>query len=297
MEPTRSPSLPRRLLLATDLSSRCDRALDRAVALTKRWSAELIAVHAIEQAPAFIESRERRERFWHTQPDRSAAAARQLRADILDDGVEATVVVEEGDPAEVVIRTAQQRDVSLVVTGPARAEPFGRLLLGAAVERLVRQAPAPVLVVRKRVRSPYRRIVVATDFSAASSQALATAAAMFGDAELTLLHAYQTPFAGLASAEGSEAASGRLAREEAEAFVAATMLPETVRSSLKLLIESGRPEGVLCDYVTQQDVEMVVVGRRGRNAVLDILLGSTAQTLLDILPCDMLVVNGPVGGR
>jgi nucleotide-binding universal stress UspA family protein len=44
-------------------------------------------------------------------------------------------------------------------------------------------------------------------------------------------------------------------------------------------------------------VELVVVGRRGRNAVLDILLGSTAQTLLDILPCDVLVVNGPVAGR
>lgn len=297
MEPTRSPSLPRRLLLATDLGSRCDRALDRAVELTKRWKAELTAVHALEQAPAFVHARERRERFWHTQQDRVGAVARRLRGDILDDGVEAQVVVEEGDPADVVIRVAEERDPSIIVAGHARDEPFGRLLLGATVDRLVRQAPAPVLVVRNRVRGPYRRIVVATDFSPASAQALATAAAMFADTELTLLHAYQAPFAGIASAEGSEAASGRLAREEAEAFVAGILLPDPVRAALKLLIESGRPEGVLCDYVSQQDVELVVVGRRGRSGVLDILLGNTAQTLLDILPCDVMVVNGPVAGR
>lgn len=287
-----TPSLPRRLLLATDLSSRCDRALDRAVELARRWDAELTAVHALEQAPAFAAAQERRKRFWHTRQDRSLAMARQLRADILDDGVEAVVVVEEGDPGDVVVRAAEARDVSLIIAGHARAEPFGRLLLGATVERLARHATAPVLVVRNRVRGPYKRVVVASDFSPASAQALATAAALFGDAQLALLHAYEAPFSGLASTPGSEGAWARMAREEAEAFVAGVALPEAIRPALNLLVEAGRPEGVLCDYVVQQDVDLVVVGRRGRSAVADLLLGSTAHTLLDILPCDVMVVTG-----
>jgi nucleotide-binding universal stress UspA family protein len=294
MESTGSPSLPRRLLLATDLSSRCDRALDRAVELTRRWKAELTAVHALEQEPAFADARERRKRFWHTDQDRTLAIAKQLRADILDDGVEAAVVVEEGDPADVVVRTAEASDASLIITGHARAEPFGRLLLGATVERLARQAAAPLLVVRNRVRGPYRRVVVATDLSPASAQAVTTAAALFGEAQLTLLHAYQAPFGGLASAQGSEAAGARTAREEAEGFLASVVLPDPIRASIKLLVEAGRPEGVLCDYVSQQDVDLVVVGRRGRSVVADLLLGSTAHLLLDILPCDVMVVNGSV---
>jgi nucleotide-binding universal stress UspA family protein len=286
---------PRKLLLATDLSSRCDRALDRAAALARRWEAELTAVHALEVTPEFTAARSRRQRFWHTQEDRAVAVARQLREDMHDDGVKAAVVVQEGEPADLVLRTAERDDADLILTGHARAEPFGRLLLGATVERVVRHAKAPVLVVRNRVRGPYRNVLVATDFSPSSAQALTTAAALFGDARLTLLHVYQAPFAGMASA--GTAAYGRMAREEAEAFVAAAALPDPVRQSLTLLVEPGRPDGVLPDYVAQQAVEMVVLGRRGRSVVLDVLLGSTADVLLHQLPCDVMVVRGTDAGR
>lgn len=40
------------LLLATDLSSRCDRASDRAAQLAQAWSAKLLVLHAIDPAYA-----------------------------------------------------------------------------------------------------------------------------------------------------------------------------------------------------------------------------------------------------
>lgn len=40
------------LLLASDLSSRCDRASDRAVQLARAWKAKLLVVHAIDPAYA-----------------------------------------------------------------------------------------------------------------------------------------------------------------------------------------------------------------------------------------------------
>lgn len=39
---------PHRILLASDLSSRGDRALDRAAQLAQQWGAELLILHAIE---------------------------------------------------------------------------------------------------------------------------------------------------------------------------------------------------------------------------------------------------------
>jgi nucleotide-binding universal stress UspA family protein len=39
---------PKQVLLATDLSARCDRALDRAVQLTEAWQAELTAVNVLD---------------------------------------------------------------------------------------------------------------------------------------------------------------------------------------------------------------------------------------------------------
>jgi nucleotide-binding universal stress UspA family protein len=286
---TSSQGPPRKLILATDLSGRCDRALDRAVDLTRRWSSGLTAVHALEQLPEFTNARRR---FWRTSEDRSAAVARQLRDDIRDDGVEAQVVVEEGDPAELVLRVAAGLQADLVLAGPARSEPFGRLLLGATVERLVRRADAPVLVVRKRVRGAYGNIVVASDFSASSARALETAAALFPGARLTVFHAFQTPFAGMGSADDAGRAWASMARTEGEAFLAGVSLSEETRRELRLLVEPGRPDGVLREYVEHQDVELVVLGRGGRSVVMELLLGSTSDALLHLLPCDVLVVRG-----
>lgn len=43
---------PRTILLATDLSARSDRALDRAVQLARQWNSKLLIVHALEKPPA-----------------------------------------------------------------------------------------------------------------------------------------------------------------------------------------------------------------------------------------------------
>ena len=47
--PEESP-MPRHLLLATDLSARCDRALDRAAQLAREWYADLLAVNVLNPA-------------------------------------------------------------------------------------------------------------------------------------------------------------------------------------------------------------------------------------------------------
>jgi hypothetical protein len=55
-EPSWMKGPPRRVLLATDLGARCDRALDRAAALASGWQAELVVVHALEEVDDFYVS-------------------------------------------------------------------------------------------------------------------------------------------------------------------------------------------------------------------------------------------------
>jgi nucleotide-binding universal stress UspA family protein len=279
------------LLLATDLGPRSDRALDRAGQLATAWRAQLTVVHALEQAPEFLGSPGRKGRFWRVGEDRVSAVARQLRADMMDDGVAASVVVEDGDPADLVLETARRTGTELIVTGLARAEPFGRLFPGTTVERLVRRADAPVLMVRNRVRGAYRRIFVGTDFSPACAGALMVAACWFPDAQITLFHAAEPPLAGLASRDEPAVEWMRVARTEAEGFLASAAIPVARRPSVAIVIEQGRPESVLRDYAEQDDFDLVVVGRRGRNPVADLLLGSTADAIMHQVPSDVMVVR------
>ncbi len=52
---------PRKILLATDLSARSDRAMDRASALMQQFNAELVVVHVLEATEELRSVR--RERF------------------------------------------------------------------------------------------------------------------------------------------------------------------------------------------------------------------------------------------
>src|SRR3546814_17940269 len=73
-------SPPTRILVATDLSCRCDRALDRAVALAQQWAAELVAVAVMETSAA--DMLEARPRQWRRQADPAERLRWRLARDV-----------------------------------------------------------------------------------------------------------------------------------------------------------------------------------------------------------------------
>jgi nucleotide-binding universal stress UspA family protein len=56
--------------------------------------------------------------------------------------------LKEGDPAAEILRLAQEARVDLIVMGMHGRTGLGRLLMGSVAERVVRQAPCPVLTVK-----------------------------------------------------------------------------------------------------------------------------------------------------
>lgn len=293
-EPSTGDSVAVKILLATDLSARCDRALDRAAQLVRQWDARLYAVHALEPLGDDFDSRLADVPGWRGSTTRSSDVAQQLAEDIDDEQVAATIIVEEGGADEVVLEAAQRESVDLVITGVAHEEPFGRMALGRTVEHLVRRANAPVLVVRNRARTAYRNIVVATDFSEHSRHALHVATRFLPHAQLTLFHAYDPVYAGWRDSESSPEAGIAIARRDCEAFLAATGLPEAVRTRINIAVAYGAPAPLLRDHVAKTRADLVVLGTQGRSAIVNALLGSTAALLLHSLPCDVMLVRAPV---
>lgn len=287
----RPGTFPQRLVLATDLSPRCDRALDRAVQLARGWRAELLVLTVLE-APARPDSL-----GVATWPPDDAATRerlvlRQLRRDIAGLDVPAVARVVRGETADTIRLVAEQTGAGLIVTGVARNEFFGRLLLGSTVERLVRTTREPLLVVRSRVHGPYRRIVVATDFSDASLHALRLVASLFPQADLTLYHAFTARFHGTAD-EGAAAMRETIEREECAAFLERAALPAEARARLRVVVEYGVIETALARHVRDHEADLVAVATVGRSGIAGVLLGNTAARLIDWVPCDTLIVRPP----
>ena len=281
---------PRHLLLATDLSVRCDRALDRATQLANEWHAKLVALNVLDPA-AFPDqvlawaSGASDEQLLHV-------ARQQLAHDLAAANVPATLrLVRSEDTTAAIRKIAANTQSGLVVTGVSRNETLGRFLLGSTVENLARSLSQPLLVVRKRAHGSYQRIVVATDFSESSRHALLAAARLFPGRELIPYHAHALSMSGLTNAPPHSGICARIEETECTAFLAATAFPEDMK--VRPVIECGAIESTLTRYVREHDIDLVVMGSHGRSGLMSLLIGSTATKLLNWLPCDTLLLRDP----
>ncbi|WP_413629932.1 universal stress protein [Novosphingobium sp. JCM 18896] len=161
------------------LTPRCDRALDRAVQLAEEFQAELGAAYimAPTDTPEYYLDRSRRS--WGRIPDSVERMGWRLRRDLGSALYPIRAIVEEGAPAERLVDLATRENCDLVVTGNAGPESLSRMIIGSTITRLIRGLKLPVLMVHDRSVRSYRNILIATDFSEASLQALQSTAALF----------------------------------------------------------------------------------------------------------------------
>lgn len=282
---------PRKVLVATDLTTRSDRALDRAMSLCAHWGAQLVALHVLERPPQDSYAAP----LAATPPSGQAlreTAARQLGEDLGIDG--AKILVAQGDADEEILRAADAEGCDLIVVGIGRNGPPGQSALGGTVSQLIRRARPPVLIVRKRARRAYLNITVATDFSAPSRHGLEAAAHLFSQHALTAFHAYEAPMAGLTiTTTSAQDAYRAVTEQEWGRFLIGVTAPHADWRPPELRLTSGVPARELSDYAHSHKVDLVVVGSHGRSSVLEALLGSVAKEIVDWSPCDVLVVRDP----
>lgn len=282
--------IPSSILLATDLSARSDRALDRAVRLAREWRAELVIATVVESLPESS-----RDLIEGPGPRGGGSPVERARRRLLNDLGElpgnVRILVEEGEPAAQIATIAEREGCGLIVTGTARDETLGRMVLGTTVERLVRASPIPVLVVKRRAMRDYRQLLVTTDFSEASAYSLGLAAGLFPDAALALLHGHEIPFA-LSSREDTFLDyQWRIEQTEVDAFLDRSGLEAGRRAGLELLMEQGDPVHLAQTYIADHDIQLTVVASHGRSALYELAIGSIAKRLVEALDSDILLVR------
>lgn len=72
----------------------------------------------------------------------------QPKAILKEAGVEARLLLREGDPAYEIVQVAQTEGYDLIVVGHRGLSPIKAFLLGSVSSRIVTHAPCSVLVVR-----------------------------------------------------------------------------------------------------------------------------------------------------
>ena len=136
------------LLVAYDFSDHSELALNLGLSIAQEYQAELHLLHVL---PPF--SLEEPEISWYPLGKEGVyhKAARRLQKAVPDEAhlwCKIKNVICEGQPYREIIHYAQQHDIDLVCLG-AQGAGFGLItLFGSNVDRVLRQAPCPVLVAR-----------------------------------------------------------------------------------------------------------------------------------------------------
>ena len=204
------------------------------------------------------------------------------------------VIVRERAWLEI-IRRVQRRENDLVVV--ARRNQLDAGALGGIARKLMRKCPCPVWVVKLEGALEPRTIVAATDFSEVGNLAVVLAAdlARVASSELHVVHAWQAP---IVVPVASELEAPPLAPAELEELqktveerLESTLRPLDLPVSTRRHVPCEAPSRAIRELVEKISADLLVMGTVSRAGIAGLLMGNTAERLLDRVHCSMLTVK------
>lgn len=282
-----------RILVASDLSRRSDRAVRQALHLSRRFGAPLTVLHVVDDelpAPVF-------------QSDCEQAMA-SLRGSVEQWGGGDTANVEVrvvgGLDFQAIVDAGDAEDAALIVLGAHRRNILKDVFTGTTVERVIRTTTRPVLVVKRPEPGDYVCTLAAVALVAEAAEVVRLARRLSGCNTLYLAHALTDVVVGqMTVADAPHAAIEEYRRSmtaRCRGFLADIAADAGLGGGdwLPVVDWGSAAERTLATAQTF-GADLCVVGTRthARGSAARFLLGSVAEELLRDLPCDVLAVPLP----
>lgn len=233
----------------------------------------------------------------------------RLANGLREQGIE-TTATEASDVAihTGVLRKVLKSEPALVIKDTHPHSLLRRTVFANTDWQLIRLCPAPLLFVRPGAWRQPPRIAAAIDIAVPGEKPaaldhllLATGEtfALAARSSLEAVHvhvpvsdvvasatALAVPMAAGFDADRIVADGVALARAQFDDLAAAHHVCAKDRH---LLI--GRPAEALVDFVRHSSIDLLIMGAYARGLVYNVLVGSTTERILDLLPCDVLVMK------
>ncbi|MFA1609744.1 universal stress protein [Halobellus rubicundus] len=293
------------VLFPTDGSGGAARVLDHVLDLAEAHDATL---HILSAAQTDSDALTRGREDIAAEIESRARAAVDTAADrAADRGVETVRAVETAAPADAIVAYAASGGddgdggVDLIAMPTHGRTGIERLLLGSTTERVVRRSPAPVLAVgpdeERELAYPYERVLAPTDGSACADVAVGLGAdlAAATDARLDVLSVVDVAHLGLDARvdlqiDQLEANAEQFVESGVDLASDAGVAEEAITSEVVTGTSAHRE---INKYVSEHDVDLIVVGTHGRTGVDRYLLGSVTEKLLRTASVPVLTVRRP----
>jgi universal stress protein E len=293
MQPVKS------ILVDVDATAAVHPAMTRAVNLARACGARIKLVDVVN-IPADAR------RYLSPDAEETLISSRRLQLERLaseakDCAAEAEILA--GRPAIALIQEVIRSGHDLLVRSHARdlVAPHPKMF-GAIDMQLFRECPCPVWAIGPGGGAPARRVLAGVhavqDETDPLNKKIIEHAIWLGRLEVASLTVLQ-----VWSAFGEEVLRHHYSAEDLTAYVDAA--ESTARTDLETLTASfgdrlkgveialrkGQPEDVIPQFVVSQGIDVVVMGTVARTGIAGLLIGNTAERLLQRMPCSVFAVK------
>jgi nucleotide-binding universal stress UspA family protein len=141
------------IIVGTDGSETATTAVSEAADLAARLDARLLIVSAFPRIAATKLGEQAHNvpapKHWRTDPRAEAQEVLAAAAESVGRaGIAVETAAREGEPAEAIIKVAEERGADIIVVGNKGMTGAKRFLLGSVPSRVAHHAPCSVLIVR-----------------------------------------------------------------------------------------------------------------------------------------------------
>ncbi len=196
-----------------------------------------------------------------------------------------------GAPLVEILRLTRQKEIDLILVGKTKEHQKSGMLQ----ENLARKAPCSVMIVPEGSKPQITKILVPVDFSEHSSDAMDVAIAFCKACavpEIGCLHAFKVPSRYLGS-DVSHEQFAELMRSDVEnkcqMFIKNRDLNGCLVKPQVLLAKN--PSQAITQASVEQQVDLLVVGARGRALGAALLLGSVTERLIRSVDIPLIAVK------
>jgi nucleotide-binding universal stress UspA family protein len=300
MEPIRAVKADQKISLArimvlTDFSGASDLALQYAIALARRYEAQIYLTHIISPASYQLAEPGLAEITYQ----RLRQAAEQGLGDILVSGklrdIEHTTLLMEGNIWPTAERLIRDYQIDLLVTGTHGRGQVKKMFLGSVAEEVFRQAGCAVLTVGPHVKSkaPHeevelKNILFATDFGSGAARAAeyAFSLAQEHEARVTALHVVQPA---VAHTEEGEKKVRQASIDRMKEFVC----PECDDwCKTEFRVSFGEAAEEILRQARETNAELIVMGAKARRSLAGHVPSTVAYNVAAKATCPVLTLRG-----
>lgn len=287
----KTPLRIRTILCSTDFSPLGNTAIPYAVLLAGLLKSKLVLLHVMtkaEQRALAVGSPLRLKAGCVDEFRRIVIETTDTFKDLVGEtNVLTDFIVEEGGtPAHLIPQHAAAQKADLIVMATHGRSGFERELMGSVAEKVVLTSPCPVIALRlpptttpdrALLHPKIQRVLVPTDLSENSLRALPIAEAIARPFKATLTALHVIP-------SGPTTAATAALRQFMDMNYGGKL-------PVAHAVREGDPAENIVNYALHFKMDLIAMSTQGHNQLRDRLFGSTAERVMRIAPCPLLVVK------